>query len=134
MIEKLLGPVMGILTQQLKFKGDRQELRRVIRQRIIAPNADRLHYPTVRKEVARDIITAAYATKTMSMAQSVVFIIMQATIFPMKIRLVDSILKTQANAIKNSVVIEEDHDEFTFKVKKGKSALKRLVRDIIAIL
>lgn len=134
MIEKIISPLIGALSMQLKFKGDRQELRRVIRQRIIAPHVDRLHIPSVRHEVARDILTAAFATKTMSLMQSLSYSLIAMTLFPAKISLIKSILARQVNHLRANVVIKEDHEELTFRVVKGKSALKRLVRDILAIL
>ena len=130
----ILSAAMGFLGQQLKAKGDRQELRRVIRQRIIAPNVDRLDQEDVRLEIARDIITAAYATKTMSVLQAIVMFFVKTLLIPDKIKFIKQILDRQYKHIQDSVVIEENEDEFYFRVKKGKKALKRLVRDILTIV
>ena len=130
-----ITPVLGLLSQEFRSSQDRKVLRRVIRQRILAPVLHLLEDPVIRHSTATAIVHAAYGIKTLNLAGAIMLWLLNQTIFKQKITVIDtSFLAPLADELKTEVEVIEDDAALTFRIKKGRRAIKKLIRDMLAIL
>lgn len=129
----LVQPILSVAMGAISSSGDRKELRRVVRQRILAPSFRDIKDPVKRRALAEEIVMTAYGVKANNPLQILVAWLCKKMMFEDKIKMVDEVFLADIADNVDSFKAREQRDA-SWEFTNGKEAIKKLVRDIFAAL
>lgn len=130
----LLKWLFGIAVLEFGASQDRKEFRNALRERIILPNIYKLDEPAVRARVVDDILSSAYGLRSLNMLGAVVLWLVNSSWRGHQKKMLDNILRDWALQFEDNVEVYEDEDDVKLRIKRGRTAIKDLVRDITNLM